>query len=174
MQLQRYFSVLLTTPLLVALTSHSSLAFSVNLPAAAPDSPCKLFSAYCVTRTYSAPSFGTVTTTLAPVSRLPIGGTAAFLNLLNSSIWAQNGWTFQRARLPLLGSFDIKAYSANADPNRPSVGANLELVYTPGSNTVRQDPTGSNVHWIQRVVSNHAITSTRTGAIDLGHGINER
>lgn len=173
MQLQRYFSVLLTTPLLVTITGHSSLAFSINLPAATPDSPCKLLSAYCVTRTYSAPSFGTVTTTLAPVSRLPIGGTAAFLNLLNSSIWAQNGWTFQRARLPLLGSFDIKVYSANADPNQPSVGADLQLLYNPGSNSFRQDPTGSNVHWIQRVVSNHAIISTRTGAIKLSHGTNE-
>jgi hypothetical protein len=173
MQLQRYFSVLLTTPLLVALTSHSGLAFSVNLPAAAPDSPCKLFSAYCVSRTYRSPTFGTVTTTLAPVSRLPIGGTAAFLNLLNSSIWAQNGWTFQKAKLLLIGSFDIKAYAAYADPNRPSVGATIQIDYNPGSTSFRQDPIGSNVHWIQRVVSNHATRATINGTTDLGHGNNE-
>lgn len=173
MQLQHYFSVLLTTPLLVALTSQSGLGFSVNLPAATPDSPCRLDSFYCVTRTYSAPSFGRVTTTLAPISRLPIGGTAALLNLLNSSIWAQNGWTFQRARLPLLGSFDIKVYKAAADPNQPAVGADFQMLYNPGSNSFRQDPTGNNVHWIQRVVSNHAITSARPRAIDRGHGTNE-
>ncbi len=182
MQLQRYLLVWLTTPLLVILTSKSSLAFSITLPPG-PDSPCTLSSFYCSSQSYTATNFGTVATNVKPISILPLGGTDAFFNLLTSSVWATNGWTFQKAQQNLQGSFDIKVYKPYAQPDNPNtlgndsaVGANIQILYSP----VGTDPQGSNVHWIQRVVSNHAITTsfdptqTQIQIIDQGHGTTEK
>ncbi|SKB14079.1 conserved exported hypothetical protein [Planktothrix sp. PCC 11201] len=171
MQLRRYFLVLLTTPLLVALTGRSGWAFSFTLPSQQPSSPCTLSSLYCNPASYSDPNLGTVTTTIKPVSQLPLGGTNAFFNLLTSSVWAQEGWTFNKAQQNLQGYFDIKVYKPYAQriPNY-SVGANIQILYNP---VIGQDPIGNNVHWIQRVVSNHGVTTPIQGPIDQGHGTSE-
>ena len=169
MQWQRYFLVLLTTPLLVALTGRSGFAFSFNLPSLQPDSPCTSNSFYCSSESYTDSNFGTVTTTLKSVSTLPLGGTDAFFNLLTSSVWAKNPdkpWMFQKAKQgqDLKGSFDIKVYKPYAQRSPyDSVGADIQILYKPSST----DPQGSNVHWIQRVVSNHALITYADGNQEL-------
>ena len=167
MQLRRYFLVLLTTPLLVALTGRSGWAFSFTLPSQQPDSPCTLSSFYCNPASYSNPNFGTVTTTIKSVSQLPLGGTNAFFNLLTSSVWKDNSWTFNKAQSNqnIQGYFQIGVYKPYAQsPPNDSVGADIQIRYHP---VAGQDPMGSNVHWIQRVVSNHALITHSSGVKEL-------
>ncbi|MEG3858409.1 hypothetical protein QT974_04735 [Microcoleus sp. herbarium12] len=100
------------------------------------------------------------------MSQLPVGGTDAFFNLLTSSVWAQNGWTFNKAPSveSLKGRFDIGVYIPFVTPN---VGAEIQVLYNP---VVGQDPVGTNVHFIQRVVNNHAYISTLQGVIKQPYG----
>jgi PEP-CTERM putative exosortase interaction domain len=168
-QLRQYFLVLLTTPLLVSLTARSGWAFSFTLPSQQPSSPCTLSSFYCNPASYSNPNFGTVTTTIKSVSQLPLGGTNTFFNLLTSSVWKDNGWTFNKAQSNqnIQGYFEIGVYKPYAQPSTNggvTVGADIQIVYHP---VAGQDPMGSNVHWIQRVVSNHALVTYSNGVQEL-------
>ncbi|MDY7013571.1 MAG: hypothetical protein SVX43_08190, partial [Cyanobacteriota bacterium] len=45
----------------------------------------------------------------------------------------------------------------------------MQLLYNP----LGSDPVGNNIHWIQRVVNNHAVTSTLNQSIELPHGTPE-
>lgn len=90
---------------------------------------------------------------------------------MNSSIWAQNGWKFEKAdrKESLKGSFDIKVYKPYAQfTPHTSAGVNLQLFYQP---VIGSDPTRNNVHWIQRVVNNHAITTTIVGSLARNLGL---
>ncbi|MDY7012524.1 MAG: hypothetical protein SVX43_02790 [Cyanobacteriota bacterium] len=93
-------------------------------------------------------------------------------------------WTFVTAQQEIQGVFDIytqkaigitssEAYQLAAPPGYrtgPYVGAELEFYYNP----VGSDPSGSNVHWIQQVRSNHAVTKSYTGqVISEQHGQNQ-
>ncbi|HAX88154.1 MAG TPA: hypothetical protein DCY91_18270 [Cyanobacteria bacterium UBA11370] len=169
MKLRQYCLVGIATSLIVATTDQVGLAFSFTLPSRS-SLPCDPFSSfYCNKHTLTLPGAdgGTVTTKLKKVSSLTLGGTDAFFNLLTKSVWAKNGWQFQRATTDLAGIFNIGVYNAYA--TLQTVGADIQILYNP----VGQDPTGSNVHWIQRVISNHGYIFTRSGRTDLGHGIRE-
>jgi hypothetical protein len=110
-----------------------------------------------------------VTVSTTSVSELPLGGTNDFFNLLTSSVWAQNGWTFNKAQPveSLTGRFDIGVYAPFFLTDQETVGAEIQVLYSPG---VGLDPVGSNVHFIQRVVNNHAYTVTRQGVIEQPPG----
>ncbi|WP_377473712.1 MAG: hypothetical protein P2A85_15870 [Microcoleus anatoxicus] len=162
MRLSQHWIILLSSPLLILLTGRASFAFSFTMPSQKPDSICATpTSVYCSSISHTQPGIGTVTAYTKPVSELPLGGTDAFLNLLTSSVWAKNGWTFKKAQPveSLKGRFDIGVYAPLILPN---VGAEIQVLYNP---VVGQDPVGSNVHFIQRVVSNHAYTVTLQGVI---------
>lgn len=104
-----------------------------------------------------------------------------FMNLLRGTF---PDWTFVTAQQEIQGVFDIytqkaigitssEAYQLAAPPGYrtgPYVGAELEFYYNP----VGSDPSGSNVHWIQQVRSNHAVTKSYTGqVISEQHGQNQ-
>jgi len=162
MQFKQCFFILLATPLSILLEDRAGLAFDFKLPASA-DSPCTVNSFYCLSDSYSNSTFGTVNAYVKKVSKLPLGGTTSFLNLLNSSVWAKNGWKFQKAQptQDIKGFFDIRVYKPYTVPY---TGADIQFLYSP---VIGQDPTGNNVHWIQRVVSNHALTTYRNNTWDL-------
>jgi hypothetical protein len=172
MRLQQYFTFLLTAPLLVALSNEESFAFYFTMPPQQPDSPCTLQSRYCLSMSYTQAGLGTITTDIKPVSSLKLGGTDKLFSLLSSSVWAKNGWTFNRATKDLMGSFNISIYAPFVIPktgNIPvdNVGAEIKVLYKP---VVGKDPVDNQVHFIQRIFDNHAIISTLSGPIDLGHG----
>ena len=167
MKLRQYSLVGIATTLIVGITGEIGLAFSFTVPSRSP-LPCDPFiSSYCSPHSLTLPGVdgGTVTTTLYSVSSVPLGGTTSMFNLLTNSVWAKNGWKFQRATTDLSGSFGIKIYNAYAEV--ATVGANIQLLYSPKD----QDPIGSNVHWIQRLRTNHGVIVTRSGLTKLAHGI---
>ena len=114
MKLRHYLLVGFATPLLVSLTGKAGLAFSFTMPASEPDSPCTLNSNYCSSTSYTEPGLGTVVTKLKPVTELPLGGTDDFLNLLYDSVWADEGWSFERSNRDLDGIFRIGVYVPSA------------------------------------------------------------
>lgn len=93
------------------------------------------------------------------ISRNPIafasisrGGTEEFLTVLNSEFPPSKGWKFSAAKDDLQGSFSISAYYVFFESK--AVGGGFAFNYIPVGN----DPiTGGDneLHWIQRVVSNH-------------------
>ncbi|MBE9145024.1 PEP-CTERM sorting domain-containing protein [Planktothrix mougeotii] len=110
-----------------------------------------------------------MTTNLKQVSSLKLGGTDDFFNLLSSSVWASNGWAFQRSTTNLAGSFNIGVYAplASMASTSPGVSGEIQLFYNP---VIGQDPIGNQVHFIQRVFNNHAVIATRQGNIELPYG----
>ncbi|MDY6782421.1 MAG: PEP-CTERM sorting domain-containing protein [Cyanobacteriota bacterium] len=101
------------------------------------------------------------------------------MNLLTTSF---PDWSFNLASQDILGSFDLYRYKAIGTTSgyRASdapgfiggiaVGAELQFGYSPGYG----DPDSSNVHWIQWVRNNHAVTpNCRTQAISEQHGQND-
>jgi hypothetical protein len=155
---QRYSLSFFTTTLLMGLTTQPSLAFSITYSGSIEDRD--------IVQTYTLPNQSKGTTTLRPgfVQSLPRGGTPSLLALLNSNF---RSWTFNPARNDLDGSFDIQIYDAIYDPTttpEPATGAKLQLQYIPGSDIFDPTPARNNLHWIQRVISNHSRA---------GHGINQ-
>lgn len=152
---QRYSLSVFTTTLLIALTTESSLAFSITTPT--EYSPVEIYNTYNNNSSY----VGTVT--LYPeITSITRGGTTGFLQTLNQAF---QDWTFNTAPSDLAGSFQIEKYLAKYTviESTPVVGGEIELLYKPSNG----DPILDNsLKWIQRVVSNHR-------AIGGGHGINE-
>jgi len=162
MRLSQHWIILLSSPLLMLLTGRASFAFSFTMPSQPPEPVCTSpNSPYCLSISHTDPGVGTVTVSTTSVSELPLGGTDDFFNLLTSSVWAQNGWTFNKAQPAesLTGRFDIGVYAPFVLPN---VGAEIQVLYSPGAGFA---PVGNNVHFIQRVVNNHAYTITLQGLI---------
>jgi hypothetical protein len=112
---------------------------------------------YVGQQSYTLPDGRMGTTTLMPVTALPVGGTAAFLAELNREFGPNGtvdpGWTFMAAPQPLQGTFQITVNRAEGTANR--VGEEFRLTYIPAGT----DPV--NIHWIQRVVDNHKIQRFR-------------
>jgi hypothetical protein len=172
MKLSQQWIILLSSPLLILLTGRASFAFSFTMPSQKPEPICtSLKSPYCLSISHTEQGVGTVTVSTTSVSELPLGGTNDFFYLLTSSVWAQNGWTFNKA-LPvvesLTGRFDIGVYAPFIFlSDQETVGAEIQVLYSPGGGF---DPVGSNVHFIQRVVNNHAYTVTLQGVIEQPPG----
>jgi hypothetical protein len=142
-----------------------------------PPSTCFIAS-YCSSFELNQPDFK-VSIQLDPISILPLGGTQGMLNLLESSIWASNGFLFQKSTQSLEGKFEVFGYFAtdgisNSIPltNRPGVGGALNLYYLPSGDDPRFNPDlqSNKLHWIQRVRSNHGGVSNLFLPQDLGHG----
>ncbi len=171
MKLSQQWIILLSSPLLILLTGRASFAFSFTMPSQPPEPICtSLNSPYCLSISHTEPGVGTVTVSTTSVSELPLGGTDDFFNLLTSSVWAQNGWTFNKAQPveSLTGRFDIGVYAPFIFlTDQETVGAEIQVLYSPGGGF---DPVGSNVHFIQRVVNNHAYTVTLQGVIQQPPG----
>ncbi|MBE9161813.1 hypothetical protein IQ263_05745 [Tychonema sp. LEGE 06208] len=169
MRLSQHWTILLSSPLLILLTGRASFAFSFTMPSQQPNPICTPTSPYCSSISQTKPGVGTLTVSTTSVSVLPLGGTNDFFNLLTSSVWAQNGWTFNKAQPveSLTGRFDIGVYAPSIFLTTPErIGAEIQVLYNPGVG----DPVGSNVHFIQRVVNNHANTITLQGAIQQPPG----
>lgn len=157
MQAKNLILCLVTTPL-IAFSSSSVFAFSIT-----PMQPG-------ATNIYDAEEEYIINgqkgvTRLNPLSvtKLPRGGTAGLLNLLNTQ-FLPNGWTFQKADADLAGSFNITHYDAVGTPI--TVGADFALDYVAqGDDPVTRGNT--QLHWIQRVFDNHNITD------NPGHGNKE-
>ncbi|NER03709.1 MAG: PEP-CTERM sorting domain-containing protein [Okeania sp. SIO3C4] len=157
MQLRQQYSLgFFATTLLVVLTSQSSFAFTIT-----PAQPGASMT-FDPSEEYTLPDGRKGITTLDPLSVTEItrGGTAGFLAQLRAEFPATAGWNFTAAAADLAGSFNIDIYDAQGTPGR--VGAEFQLQYNPGAG----DPTsaGNDLHWIQRVVNNHNITT------NPGHG----
>lgn len=160
---QRYSLSCFTTTLLIALTTQSSLAFSITPPR------------YGNTEeSYTLANQSRGTTRLSPTSLTSItrGGTIGFLGTLRRDFQA---WTFNSAPNDLAGRFEVETYNAvgiaayAGDQKVEVMGADLIFNYIPGIG----DPTGSSLHWIQRVYSNHSSTGhgNYEDIIDNGFGV---
>jgi hypothetical protein len=147
---QRYSLSFLTTTLLIALTTQSSLAFSLT-PVAVGD--------WVPRQDYSLPNRNLKGfTTLNPltVKSLPKGGTEKFLEKLKMEFPM---WIFKSADNDLAGSFEVGKNFAIGSSTE--VGGALWLQYFPGAG----DPTpeGNTLHWIQRITNNHSKKTERHG-----------
>ena len=153
---QKYSLSFFATTLLIALTTESSLAFSIN---PVPFLTVGATEEWDLDESYNlANPQRRGTTTLSPtrVRQLTRGGSSGFLSTLRRSF---PGWTFSGASRDLSGSFEIKKYNAIGTPTE--VGAKFLLDYIPGAG----DPTaqGNILHWIQRVVNNHPVANNKHG-----------
>jgi hypothetical protein len=144
---QRYSLSFFTTTLLIALTTESSLAFSITAPT--EYSPVEIYNTYNNNSSY----VGTVT--LYPdITSITRGGTTGFLQTLSQAF---QDWTFNPAPSDLAGSFQVEKYLAKYTviESTPVVGGEIKLLYKPGDG----DPILDNsLKWIQRVVNNHSAT----------------
>ncbi len=171
-QLKRQYYTLgfCSATLLVTLTGKSSLAFTII-----PSQPgASVF--YQPSQAYSLADGSQGITELDPLSITSIarGGTTDFLDKLLETF---PDWTFNSADKDLAGTFEIGVYQALGLSTGldPGVGAELQLRYLPASSynpTFNYNPTSESneLHWIQRVVNNHALIPTLSGTINLGHG----
>ncbi len=188
MKFQHCLPVFLATPLLVAITGQSSLAFSLTMPASQPSCSGSA-PVWCSSTSYTFQGIGTTTTTLTPIVKLPLGGTERLYNLLSTSVWAKDGYQFVKSTQDLKGTLNILKYSAVAgNPNSNSsnlpttqggpvtfqnrrfsplgalVGAFLELSYQ-----AEKTEQTSEYHWIQLYDTNHGFISSIQGVLDLGY-----
>lgn len=140
---QRYSLSFLTTTLLIALTTQSSLAFSITPPT--EYLPVKLY--------ITPPNVGMVSLYPTSVTSITRGGTTGFLQTLSQAF---SNWTFNSAPNDLAGTFQLEKYLAkDVFDSTPVVGGEIELLYKPGNG----DPILDNsLKWIQRVVNNHSAT----------------
>jgi hypothetical protein len=149
---QRYSLSFLTTTLLIALTTQSSLAFSITPP-----------TEYLPVEIYTTPTnVGIVSLYPTNVTSITRGGTTGFLQTLNQAF---QDWTFNTAPSDLAGSFQIEKYLAKTVfESTPVVGGQLQLRY----NYVDSDPIpDGSLHWIQRVVNNHSLTGNHGDQEDV-------
>jgi hypothetical protein len=163
---QRYSLSFITTTLLMALTTESSLAFSINPPGggAAEYLPVQT---YTYRNDLDIMTFGLTTLNPANVRSITRGGTTGFLTTLKMEF---QDWTFNPAPTDLAGSFRVQKYIAKYLPQdaiyEAGVGAELKLQYD--YNEGDPKPEDSKLHWIQRVVSNHRGThGTNQDNIDI-------
>jgi len=161
---QKYSLSFFATTLLIALTTESSLAFSIKPVPFLTEGATEVWD---LDESYNlANPQRRGTTTLSPTrgTHLPRGGSSGFLSTLRRSF---PRWTFSAASRDLSGSFEVRRYNAigSAKRGEEGVGAEFLLEYIPGAG----DPTPqrNKIHWIQRVVDNHNITN------NPGHGNSE-
>jgi hypothetical protein len=140
---QRYSLSFFTTTLLIALTTESSLAFSITPP-----------TEYLPVENYTTPTnVGIVQLNPVNVISITRGGTTEFLQTLNQAF---QDWTFNSAPNDLVGTFYLQTYRATTmDGSIPLVGGELMLFYIPGDGDPILD---DSLKWIQRVVNNHSLS----------------
>lgn len=168
---RQYPLAFLATTLLVALTSQSSVAFTINFPP--PDS-------YNPFVHYDEEGYEGDAYLVGPES-IERGGTDELMRLLDDFSRRRGGrWEFERAEDDLKGRFDLQSYYACGpgiecgkeinDPYIDGVGAFLDLRYYPvlGTADPIPDPTRltDKVQWIQRVKSNHSLDPDEHGRIE--------
>ena len=153
--------------LLMMLAKHPAFGFDIT-----PAQPGAA-TTYSFNDVYTLPGGAQRSAVLNPagVEELLRGGTDTFLATLQAEFPA---WTFSIAPSDLTGTFDIQNYYAcglgttdcGTEQGVPGtiVGNFIDVTYTPGAG----DPTaaGNDLHWIQRVFSNHALGAGG------GHGVN--
>jgi|GEM_PF-4879744 len=125
---------------------------------------------YDATRNYTSGAYtGVASNNPISVTGLVRGGTAGFLTDVKTDYtgYAYKGstWTFNAAGADLTGTFDIEKYDI-LGPLNNTLGTEFQLKYTPGKGDPIADPdrAKNTVHWIQRVIDNHNITT------NPGHG----
>jgi hypothetical protein len=170
---QKYSFSFFTTTLLIALTTESSLAFSINTVRT------DISENWNTEQTYTLGDQRTGITQLSPTPLRSItrGGTTLFLRTLRESF---GNWNFNVASNDLAGSFDVSTYDARygvTDQGFEYAGGALQLQYIPGAG----DPTplGNTIHWIQRVFNNHRLSDPNpddghdrfADIIDIGPGV---
>lgn len=141
------FRIILSTLLLLP-SIKSASAFSI-----VPDQTATQKS-FVPSVTYEAESGKTGIISRQPIAYASIarGGTEDFISALNAEYPASNGWKFIAAKEELQGSFSVSAYYVFFESK--AVGGGFAFDYIPAGN----DPKTSGdteLHWIQRVVSNH-------------------
>ena len=100
---------------------------------------------------------GVVTRQPIAFTALPRGGTEGFLAELAKTYPASKGWTFHTAEQDLQGSFSVTAY--NVFFNGTVTGGGYAFDYIPvGTDPVKKGDI--EIHWIQRIVSNHKKRSS--------------
>jgi len=158
---QRYSLSFFTTTLVIALTTQSSLAFSISPINVNPRD---------TEASYTLPDQRKGITTWNPLNFkiIPRGGTVGFLERLGQDF---KTWTFNPAPNDLAGSFRVTEYVAIGTPT--SVGARLQLQYDPSNGD--PTPVNNSLHWIQRVWNNHSAATDVHGdnadIIDIGVGV---
>jgi len=163
---QRYSLSFITTTLLIALTTESSLAFTINPPGNST-AQYLFVQPYTYTNDLDIQTLGLTTLNPINVTSITRGGTTGFLATLRREF---QDWTFNPAPTDLAGSFRVQKYIAKYLPQdaiyEAGVGAELELQYDYGEGDPK--PEDSKLHWIQRVVSNHRGThGTNQDNIDI-------
>ena len=121
--------------------------------------------------------FGEGTVQMAAPFSIELGGTDDFMNTLKNTF---QDWTFEPAEQDLEGSFELQLYDSNVvqlqdgGRIRLEIGGQIILDYKPGINDPR--PERNELHWIQRVVSNHSRETNQHGddenVIDIYPGQN--
>jgi len=143
---QRYSLSCFTTTVLIALTTQSSLAFSITPPRSGNNEA-----------SYTLANQSRGTTRLSSLTSITRGGIIGFLGTLRRDFPT---WTFNSAPNDLVGRFEVGAYNAvgeySDDTRVGLLGADLLFFYIPGIGD--PTPTASSLHWIQRVYSNHSST----------------
>ncbi len=119
---------------------------------------------YRLTDVYTLPGGQQRSVSLNPagVEELILGGTTSFLATVQAEFPT---WTFTSASSDLNGSFNVQSYYAcgtgttdcGTERGVPGtvIGNFIDITYTAGAG----DPTeaGNDLHWIQRIASNHAL-----------------
>ncbi|OGR24602.1 MAG: hypothetical protein A2X83_11965 [Desulfuromonadales bacterium GWD2_54_10] len=100
---------------------------------------------------------GVVTRQPISFTSLPRGGTEGFLAELATAFPAAKGWTFLAAAQDLQGSFSVTAY--NVFFNGTVTGGGFAFDYIPAG-TDPLNKGNAEIHWIQRIVSNHKRRSS--------------
>jgi hypothetical protein len=157
MNSKRFLLSLLVTLLPTALISKSAVAF--NLTFSGSSSAFTRYSLYQTSVGNSA-----YVQAKGPRKLQSPGLNSQFWIVLTRSFNISNGWRFQRARVPLYGTFNVTSYhvcspTAFCDVSYWSsiVGTQFYLDYIPNLQLNDPDPMTGRVRWIQWVRSNHSL-----------------
>lgn len=165
MVLRQYPLALFTTTLFITLTTQPGVAFTIKSL-----NPPDYYVPYTLGDAEGA-------AWIIPPTTIKAGGTNEFKSLLSNFSRRYPGkWIFETGT-ELEGSFDIKNYYACGPqtdcgreaffPSKGGVGSSLFLEYHPKGNDPKIDSTNPRrFQWIQRVKSNHSLTTDRHNDIE--------
>lgn len=157
----------LTISALMLLISSPIFAFDITPAQPGADTTYRLTDVY----TLAGGQQKSVALNPAGIEELILGGTASFLATVQAEFPT---WTFTSANNDLAGAFNVESYYAcgtgttdcGTERGVPGtvVGNFIDITYAAGAG----DPTaaGNDLHWIQRIASNHALGAGG------GHGVN--
>ncbi|MEK0182439.1 hypothetical protein [Microcoleus anatoxicus] len=165
MVLRQYPLALFTTTLFITLTTQPGVAFTIKSL-----NPPDYYVPYTLGDAEGA-------AWIIPPTTIKAGGTNELKSLLSNFSRRYPGkWIFETGT-ELEGSFDIKNYYACGPqtdcgreaffPSKGGVGSSLFLEYHPKGNDPKIDSTNPRrFQWIQRVKSNHSLTTDRHNDIE--------